>query len=339
MFSRFSVGYQNLPSGSNTTAGPCELIAVASASKATFRLTTIAALAGLFLLSLCGCDPPPSVSDSAESASSRGIEAAEIELGKLETQKLPNTIPADTATPNRSAAVTEFLRLFDPISEKGFVPTMRKGSTGVGYTLETLLEIEENNSPGGDFMGMEIKTFRDADIGLDDAEKMNLFLKEPKWIDGLKSAERVARYGYVDENGRTALYSTVTIEQNSHGFSFQIQNDRSRVWLNYDSQHVAFWTREILEKRLTEKHSETVFVSARSRGSGRKERFHYYGVTWCREASVDAFMDMISEGDVMLELRMHLKESGSTRNHGSAFRIKQNRIRDLFQHATQVRPK
>lgn len=326
-----------------------DLIAVASDLATAARQALAISLSAFFFGLLCGCDPPEPIAvspDSGKSSHVRELETFEAKPQEPPQKQAPASIASASSEPyppyvplERSAAVIEFLRRFDPISDQGYVPTLRRGSTGVGYTLETMLAIEENNSPGGDLMGMEIKAFRDADIGLDDAEKMNLFLKEPKWIDGLKASRRVTKYGYVDDNGRTALYSTVTIEQNSHGFSFAVEDDRSRVWLNYEGQHVAYWTREILEKRLSEKHAETVFVSARSLGSGKTEQFHYYGVTWCRDASVEAFIDMLQQGDVMLELRMHLKETGSTRNHGSAFRIKQNRIRDLFKISVQVRPK
>ena len=78
------------------------------------------------------------------------------------------------------------------------MPTLLSGSSGIGYTLEAMLEIEENNSPRGDFMGMELKAFRDDDVGLDDTEKMNLFLKVPRWTDSLKAAQRIKENGYVD---------------------------------------------------------------------------------------------------------------------------------------------
>jgi hypothetical protein len=189
--------------------------------------------------------------------------------------------PSPAPVSDRSPAIEAFLGKFDVLSARGFVPTLRRGSTGIGYTLETMLEIEENNSPRGDFMGMELKAFRDDDVGLNDAEKMNLFLKEPQWIDGLKSAERIAAYGYVDDNGRTALYSTVTCKISSH--HFQMIVDRTKVapvvWLEFLGQRVGFWTTEILEKRLLEKHSETAFVSAHAQGKGRQEQFHYFGVT------------------------------------------------------------
>ena len=219
------------------------------------------------------------------------------------------------------------------------MPTLRSGSTGIGYTLETMLDIEENNSPRGDFMGMELKAWRDDGSASERYEKMNLFLKEPKWIDGLKSKERVARYGYVDDNGRTALYSTVKIATNSHKLGFSIDEAESKLWLTYAGERVAWWGFDVLEKRLTEKHTETVFVSAEVRGKGKQEEFHYQQVLWCREPSVEEFLKLIKTGDAMLELRMHLKETGSVRNHGSCFRIRKDRLKDLFRYSTIVREK
>ena len=244
--------------------------------------------------------------------------------------------PADAAS--SSQALTSFLVKFDRLSAKGFVPTLRSGSTGIGYTLETMLEIKENNSPGGDFMNMELKAFRDDDLVMDDAEKMNLFLKEPKWVDGLDGKGRVRAYGYVDDNGRPALYSTAKVKENSHGLALHVGEDRQRLWLRFKGQDVAYWTSEVLAKRLKEKHTEAVFVAAHAEGKGKDEQFHYYGVTWCNEPSVESFLSLIDQGDVMLEMRMHLKPTGSLRNHGSAFRIKQNRIRDLYRIVKQVRP-
>ena len=258
-----------------------------------------------------------------------------VQPAEQSSEQPPIKITASADSP--SPALAAFLEKFDLLSAKGFVPTLRSGSTGIGYTLETMLDIEENNSPGGDFMGMEIKAFRDDDLTLDDSEKMNLFLKEPKWTDGMTAAQRIKTYGYVDDNGRQALYSTVTKNESSHGFALVVDKPNAQVVMTFRGEPVAFWTNAILEKRLTEKHSETVFVSAHTQGKGKAEQFHYYGVNWCRTPSVEKFLELIDEGAVMLELRMHVKPTGAARNHGSAFRIKQNRIRDLYQSSIQVR--
>lgn len=294
----------------------------------------------VLLVIVAGCRESarvPSVSPPTPESHPTLVQA-ETKEPQAKLDQTPSISSDQKPEATESEALAAFLMKFDLLSKQGFVPTLRRGSTGVGYTLETMLGVPENNSPGGDFMGMELKAFRDDDLHMDDAEKMNLFLKEPHWVDGLVGKQRVSKYGYVDENGRPALYSTVTIKESSHGFVFRVDFESQRLWLVKDGKDIAFWNFLTLERRLIEKHSEAVFVSARAHGAGKNERFHYYGVTWCAEPSVDSFVRLVEAGAVMLELRMHLKPNGSLRNHGSAFRIKQNRIPDLYRVSRQVRP-
>lgn len=127
--------------------------------------------------------------------------------------------PSETNSHHRNAqqegVLKDFLTRFNRIASTGFVKTRRAGSTGVGYTLESLLDLKENNLPGRDFCGMEVKAFRDNDVMPDEREKMNLFLKEPDWLDGLTAVHRVREYGYRDAEGRTAWYLSVTCVPNS----------------------------------------------------------------------------------------------------------------------------
>ena len=229
-----------------------------------------------------------------------------------------------------SPALSEFLRRFDPIARRGFVKTRRSGSTGVGFTLETLLNIAENNSPRGDLLGMEIKAFRDNEDQLDDHDKMNLFLKEPEWLDGKSSAERIRDYGYIDDNGRPSWYQAVTAKTNSKGLRLVVHRPSKHVQLLRRNTLIGQWTFEVLQSRLEEKLTEVVFVSALSRGSGQNEEFHYQSVTYCRDPLIGELLDLVESGDVILELRMHIKPTGGARNHGTAFRIRKHRLQDLY---------
>jgi len=237
----------------------------------------------------------------------------------------------------RTPALVEFLNRFDQIAAKGFVPTLRAGDTGIGYTFETLMGIAENNQRCGDFMGMEIKTYRSEELRMQDADKMNLFLREPTWIDGLSGTDRVRRYGYQDENGRYALYSTVQMRKNAHGFAFRIDKGSGRLWLQWNDADVAFWTFVDLEIRLREKLSEAVYVAAQAAGRGEGEHFFYRTVTHCQSPSVEAYVSLLEQGDALLEIRMHIKENGRHRNHGCGFRIKKNRIQMLYGSTVQYR--
>jgi hypothetical protein len=237
----------------------------------------------------------------------------------------------------RTPALIEFLSRFDKIAAKGLVPTMRNGDTGVGYTFETLMGIAENNQRCGDFMGMEIKTYRSEELKMRDAEKMNLFLREPKWVDGLSAVDRVLTCGYRDENGRCALYSTVQMRMNAHGFAFRIDKDAGRLWLQWNARDVAYWRFADLETRLREKLDEAVYIAAQAVGRGAGERFFYRTVTHCQSPSVEAFVSLLEQGDAMLEIRMHIEDNGRHRNHGCGFRIKKNRIQMLYGSTVQYR--
>ncbi len=237
-----------------------------------------------------------------------------------------------------SEALSEFLTRFDPIARRGFVKTLRAGSTGIGYTLETLLNIKENNSPRGDLLGMEIKAYRDDETRFDDHGKMNLFLKEPEWLDDNSSAERIQAYGYVDGNGRQAWYQSVTIRKNSTGLALLVDHEQKEVHFLRNKQVIGRWTFETLQQRLTEKLSETVFVAAEFRGTGRDEEFHFQTVTYCARPAVEQLIKLIECGDVIVELRMHIKPTGGARNHGTAFRIRKHRLSDLFAIQHRCRP-
>jgi hypothetical protein len=51
--------------------------------------------------------------------------------------------------------IKEFAVKFKKIKKKGFVQSMRKGPTAIGYTLEALLNIGENNIAHPDIEGAE----------------------------------------------------------------------------------------------------------------------------------------------------------------------------------------
>lgn len=239
---------------------------------------------------------------------------------------------------SHEAILQEFLVQFDKVSARGFVKTLRPGDTGVGYTLEKLLKIPENNSPRGDFQGMEIKAYRDTETEFDDQDKMNLFLKEPEWLDGLTTAERIQEYGYKDPNGRQAWYLSVTSRRNEANLQLVVTGQGDVLELHRSDLPIARWSLEVLKQRLQEKHAHSVFVGAESRGQGTDEEFWYKTVTWCQEPSAKRLLELTASGDIIVELRMHLRPDGSARNHGTAFRIRKHKLQTLFREQKTVRP-
>ncbi len=232
----------------------------------------------------------------------------------------------------RNNGIDILLEEFDKIKEMGYVKTLRSGSTGVGYTFESLMGIEENNSSGPDFKGIELKCFRLKQN--QSKEKMNLFLKEPEWIDGSKNQnERLERYGYFDaENQRQALYSTPTININTHNLSLSVDNETENVYLCFNNTPIGKYDFTTIQFRLNEKLTESAYIGAENRGKDKNEEFHYVELTYYSGPSIKEFIQLIESGDVMMEIRMHTK-----RNHGTCFRVKEEKLIQLYSRTERLR--
>lgn len=239
--------------------------------------------------------------------------------------------------PQGSVALLEFLKRFDAIKALGPVQSGRPGPTGVGFTLESLLGIAPNNQPTGDFMGMEVKAFRSADTRARASGRHNLFLKEPRWCDGLAAPARIRRYGYPDADRGHALYVTVSSIPNAQSLALRFDRPAQVVELTRSGGAVGDWTAAVLEQRLRQKLHETVFIDAAPTRVGDVEHFHYWGITYCTSPSVEALTQLITEGEVVVELRMRAEESGRIRNHGTAFRVRVPSLSRLFARSVRIR--
>ena len=62
--------------------------------------------------------------------------------------------------------ITEFQERLKSIRNQEFIRSKRKGPTGIGYTLESELGIEENNIALPDLGFAELKAHRDKHSGL-----------------------------------------------------------------------------------------------------------------------------------------------------------------------------
>ncbi len=131
----------------------------------------------------------------------------------------------------------------------------------------------------------------------------------------------------------------MTCRENSEGLCLQ-RDDRGRLLLLLDeADAIACWPYDVLAQRLAEKHEQAVYVGAATQGDGRSERFHYRTVEYCQHPSVERLLGILEQGDIIVELRMHVGSNRRARNHGTAFRIRKDRIQDLYETRQTLRPK
>lgn len=216
-------------------------------------------------------------------------------------------------------ALLGLLQRFDTIREMGFIKTLRSGSTGIGFTFESLLEIKENNKKDADYKGIEIKCkgIRDgAQPG-----KINLFQQSPTWATRMPAKDRIKSIGYPDEAGLYACHSQVTPKANHHGLMLEIQNEKSKIDLYKDAGSIGHWAFSLLEKRLLEKHSRAVFVKAHIKESKGDFYYKYDELIYCDQPDIHRFVNLVSRGNIVFEFLMSQKPDGSVRNHGYPWRL------------------
>jgi hypothetical protein len=210
----------------------------------------------------------------------------------------------------------------------GYVPTVREGSTGVGHTFEQKMGLSETNIPIPDLGGrVEIKTTR-----RDSTSLVTLFCFN-RGVWHISQRELIERYGYIDDSGRKALKNTVyTGRQISQGLSILIDDLNNRVSLMDDNKNLlATWDIFVMVGKLMSKLSSVLFIIADRRfNENDEEEFSYNEAYILTDPIPRNFIKAFKSGKVGIDLRMHLKENGSVRNRGTAVRIKEIDLWDLY---------
>lgn len=231
-------------------------------------------------------------------------------------------------------AVERLLGLLRDIAKRGFIQTLRPGDTGVGMTLETVLEIAANSSKAPDFHGIELKAKR---LGRA-VNRSSLFSQVPAWdLSPVGSAMGLLeRRGYV-RGGRLQLYHELDSRRpNSIGLKLDL--DEERDWLrqvhvdpgNGSVTHDVTWRLESLRERLVTKHAETFWVKARCRGRGVEEAFHYVEVEHTRQPKVRNFEALVEVGVISMDYTLSRVSPTRARDHGYLFKIHPSNLGALF---------
>ena len=233
-----------------------------------------------------------------------------------------------------SDSAEELLARLRDICRQGFIPSLRDGPTGIGFTLETHLGIAANSRRAPDFKGIELKAGRTRGSGAS-ATRTTLFSKTPEWkMSALGNGDAIlARYGYPEAaTGRLQLYCTLASSPNSLGLYLQVAESAAFVeMLGPAGIADLTWPLGDLEKALATKHRETFWVSARQRRSpSGAEEFLFERVTHTRQPLVTNLGPLISSGTVEMDLTLSRKSSGAARDHGYLFKIWQRDLELLF---------
>lgn len=246
--------------------------------------------------------------------------------------------PVDSVAFSADRALSELLSEFDTVSAKGWIDSLREGDTGIGYTFETLLGIKENNDRRADFKGIEIKC-KGLKEGVSTATgKINLFQQGPTWLRKASAKDRIREIGKAGKDGLFACHSQLTTKENNLGLLLDIIEKDRKIDLLKNIDSLGYWTFDTLEKRLAEKHARAVMVKASTRKSAFRKQFRYEELVYCERPSIDRFVNLVGNRNIVFEFLMSEKPNGSVRNHGYPWRlVREEFIDDLYAFQIKLR--
>lgn len=221
----------------------------------------------------------------------------------------------------------ELVEKLQAISEMGYVKALRRGNTGIGYTFESLIGLEETNIPIPDIGGrVEIKTTRK-----DSSSLVTLFtFNRGVWLK--KQKEIIEQFGYEDEKGRKALKSTIFYNRpNSLGLYINIDDSKHIIrLLSSNHELLAEWDVYVVVGVFSSKLSRLLFVLADRRIIQGQEEFHFNEAYLLTEPNPRNFLNAFKNSLVGIDLRMHLKGNGTVRNRGTGFRMREKDMLELY---------
>jgi hypothetical protein len=198
----------------------------------------------------------------------------------------------------------------------------RRGPTGIGYTLETLLGIAENNDAEPDVDGAELKAHRSNTNSL-----ITLFTFNNKaWK--MPPLEAVKTYGSLDRDGRQGLYYTMSLKPNSAGLFLDVQEKEIAV-RHISGKIVVAWRLETVAKRFIQKLPSLIYVTAFTEVRDGKEYFHFHRAQLMKDTTPELLQNQFKLENILVDLRLHDKGT-MARNHGTGFRAYENRLPFLF---------
>jgi len=215
------------------------------------------------------------------------------------------------------------------IKKMGYVKSLRKGPTGIGYTLETLLGIEENNISSPDLKEIELKAKRENDTGM-----ITLFTFNKKsWeMDPLTA---IKKYGSRDKDERLGMYYTMGITPNSAGLFLYVDNEIISV-RSVDGDIITTWQLSEIKKRFEVKVKNVLLVKAKVEERDGVEYFLFNKAQLLSHGTSEAILKSQFDAEhLLVDLRLHDKGT-MARNHGTGFRVLENHLDKLYERIEQI---
>lgn len=222
----------------------------------------------------------------------------------------------------------ELVHRLEMLNKNGYIQSLRRGPTGIGHLIENELGLSETNISIPDIGGrVEIKATRKNVNSL-----ITLFTFN-RGVWKFKQRDLIDKYGYKDKNGRQALYNTVSKKTpNSQGFYLESDQNKHLFILKneYEIENIAEWSIYVIAGKFMTKLDRLLLIFADNKIEKDVEHFHFNEAYILENPTPEKFLEAFEKSELLIDLRMHLRDSGGVRNHGTAFRISEKNLIDLY---------
>ena len=152
----------------------------------------------------------------------------------------------------------------------------------------------------------------------------------------IPALQAIKQYGSYDTNGRKGLYYTITSKPNSAGI-FLTCNDDTIQMQHISGEIILQWTIDSVSKKFSEKVKNIILVSAKVELRADREYFYYYRARLLKgDMDKQALINAFIVDNFVIDLRLHEKKT-SARNHGTAFRVQEDKLIHLFSNISEIK--
>lgn len=229
---------------------------------------------------------------------------------------------------------------FELIKNMGWIKSLRKGPTGIGYTFETLLGKEEDSFCSPDYYGFEIKTHRTKS-----SSYIGLFNYDPIGDHSYQLKYIYDKYGYCSTKNRklkvlnTSVYSNYIRDVGiNYKFSLQVDEVNNKVLLlvfdrlgNFIENN-SYWSFDVLKEKLYKKMQYLAYIEADSKYINGCEYFKYTKICFFKLRDFDTFIILLKKGKIRVNFKVSAPTDTSQviNSHGTSFCIKSEDLNLLY---------
>jgi len=245
------------------------------------------------------------------------------------------------------------------IRQSGWIKNARKGNAGgIGNTLEDLLGIEENNLPIPNAAEWELKSQRENTSSL-----TTLFHMEPS-PRALKFVPKIflPNYGWAHEKAgikypenEMSFRQTISGKSRSdRGFMVDINNKERKVLITFNAKSVderhsewlkkveknvglnelepqPYWGFDDLFHKAGTKLINCFYVQAQVKRENGEEYYLYNKIQMLQKFSIYKFLEALLNNDILVDF-----DARTGHNHGTKFRLRQNKLPNLYKNVTEI---